>query len=113
MSRDLSHVTDILEAARLIQSYVEGIDRETFESDIMRQDAVCRRFEIIGEATKRISDEFRNHHTEIPWQVMAGMRDVLIHDYDKVNPARVWGTAVKDVPPLIAQLESLVAPEDE
>ena len=54
MPRDLAHVLDILEAARLIQAYVEGIDRVAFEEDVMRQDAVCRRFEIIGEATKRL-----------------------------------------------------------
>ena len=70
-----------------------------------------RRITIIGEATKRISAEFRQQHPQIPWQEMAGMRDFLTHDYDKVILARVWNTATNSIPALIAQLEPLVPPD--
>jgi len=70
-SRDLSYVADILAAARLVQMFVEAADRDTFETDLMRQSAVMRQLEIIGEATKRLSEAFRASCPEIPWRQMA------------------------------------------
>jgi uncharacterized protein with HEPN domain len=64
------------------------------------QDGVIRNLEVIGEATKNLSAELRAANQEIPWRQIAGMRDVLIHDYLKVNLARVWRTVVSDLPPL-------------
>jgi uncharacterized protein with HEPN domain len=59
---------------------------------------LVRKFEIIGEATKRISVDFRNNYPDIPWSEMAGMRDVLIHDYIDVNFEIVCKTAIEDIP---------------
>ncbi len=73
---DLSSLVDILVAAELIQQFIEGRDREMFENDLMRQSAVCRQLEIIGEATKRLSQEIRNSYSEIPWRNMSVMRDL-------------------------------------
>ncbi|MBZ0320351.1 MAG: DUF86 domain-containing protein [Anaerolineae bacterium] len=113
MPRDAAYVLDILDAARRIQAYVTGIDKATFETDGMRQDAIIRRIEIIGEATKRLSMEYRARHPEIAWQQMAGMRDVLIHSYDAVDVERVWNTAAIAIPDLIAKLEPLAQAGDE
>ncbi len=112
LPRDLSSVADILLAAKLVQMFIEGSDRNTFETDLMRQSAVVRQLEIIGEATKRLSEEFRANYPEIPWRQMVGMRDILIHNYDDVDLNEVWYVAKISIPTLIKQIEPLVPPEE-
>lgn len=68
MPRDTDHVADIVSAARWIQSYVSGVSREQFDNEPMRQDAVLRQVTIIGEAIRRLSDDFRLAHADIPWR---------------------------------------------
>lgn len=112
MPRDLTYVLDILIAARRVQEYMSGMDRPTFDQDIKTQDAVIRRIEIIGEATRRLSQEFRAAHPDIPWQDMAGMRSRLIHGYDEVSLNLVWDVIQHDIPALIAQVEPLIPPDE-
>lgn len=89
------YLEDILESIGKIEDYVRGLSFEQFEQDTERQDAVIRRFEIIGEAVKRLSADFKEHIPDIPWKQIAGMRDVLIHDYANVSLPRVWKTATE------------------
>jgi len=72
-----------------------------------------RPLEIIGEAARRVSQETRDAHAEIPWEQMIGMRNRLIHEYFRVNLATVWETVQNDLPSLIALVEPLVPPENE
>lgn len=74
----------------------------------MIQDAVIRNFEVIGEATKRLSTELRAAYPNVPWQQIAGFRDVLIHDYLKVNLNRVWGVIELNLPELKATVEEIL-----
>ena len=111
MERDAATLLDVLNAARLIRQFVEGMSRDAFDDDLKTQAAVVRQVEIIGEATKRLSDGFRSSHPEIPWKKMAGMRDVLIHAYDEVDLDEVWNVAQNAVPELIAQIEPLIPAE--
>lgn len=111
MRRDVGHLADIVNAARRIQAYLSGVDYGAFERDPMRQDAVIRQLEILGEATKRLSEDFRLEHPDVPWRGIAGMRDILIHAYDHVDVAEVWRVAVQDVPRLLATLEGLLPSE--
>lgn len=106
---NLSYLTDILEAAKLVTSFIQDVDEDAFYQDVMRQSAVIRQIEIIGEATKRLTAEFRDTYPDIPWRQMAGMRDILIHAYDHVDIEEVWSTATDEIPQLIGQIEELIA----
>ncbi len=79
MKEDSIYIDHIINSINRILDYISGRDRESFEADLLTQDAVVRPLEIIGEATKRVSNEFRSKYPNIPWSDMAGMRDVLIH----------------------------------
>ncbi|MGD0537705.1 MAG: DUF86 domain-containing protein [Verrucomicrobiota bacterium] len=109
MSRDNAYLRDILNAAQAIRRFVVGVSKEEFLADEEKYEAVNRKFEIIGEATKRLSPEARARFPGIPWQLVAGLRDVLILDYDEVNLNVVWDAAMDSLPPLISQLESYLA----
>ena len=106
--RDESYLLDILSACRLIQSFVADMDRDAFDDDLKTQSAVIRQFEILGEATKRLSDELRTSRQDIPWRQMAGMRDILIHAYDHVNLDQVWYATQSSIPELIPKIEALI-----
>ena len=85
--------------------------REAFDADKKSQYAVSRAIEIIGEAASRVSDETREHHREIPWRDIVGMRAKLAHDYRVIDLDIVWNVVTTQLEPLIAQLEAIVPPE--
>ena len=99
---------DILEGARRILFYTKNMEYEVFLEDLKTQDAVVRNIEIIGEATKNLSEEFRKKHTEVPWKSISGMRDKLIHDYFGVNVDIVWGVVREDLPKLVDQINQIL-----
>ncbi len=107
MLRDNSALLDILRAARLAVEFGGGLDRDAFSKDLKTQSAVLHQLLLLGEAVKRLSEEFRAGHPEIPWRAIAGMRDRLIHEYDEVDLDEVWRTLTSDVPRLTTQVEGL------
>jgi len=87
---DQEFLSDIREAIQRISTYLTGIDYEIFVKDTKTQDAVIRNMEILGEAAKNLSEDFRVAHPDVPWKSMAGTRDRLIHHYFGVNLDIVW-----------------------
>ena len=79
-----------------IARQVEGRTLEAFARDKDAQDVICWNVSRIGEAVKHVPDEFRRKHSEIPWKQMAGMRDVLIHQYYRIDIEELWRTASKE-----------------
>jgi len=98
-SNDHLYLTSMMESIERIESYTQGGAEAFFLTDLI-QDGVIRNLEILGEATKRLSNELRQANPDIPWKKIAGTRDVLIHDYLRVNLERVWQVVEEDIPPL-------------
>ena len=123
MSKDPRvYLAQILERIERIERFTAR-GRESFFADPLIQDAVIRNFEVIGEATKRVPDDLRRLHPQVPWRSLSAFRDVLIHQYEGVSLHGVWDVVENHLPPLkqaiadllppLEQLEREVAGEDQ
>jgi len=111
MQRDQAHLADILLSARRAMDYLADKQKEDFLNDQQCQDAVVRRLEIIGEAARRVSEATRRSLPGLPWTSLIGMRNILIHEYDGIDLAIVWETVQKDLPTLVAVLQTFAPSE--
>jgi len=107
LNKDLLYLESIRDCLERIAEYT-ATGQQAFLDSRLIQDGVIRNLEVIGEATKNLSSELRESNPAIPWRQIAGMRDVLIHDYLKVNLGRVWRTVENDLPPLTAAVSTLL-----
>jgi uncharacterized protein with HEPN domain len=108
MLRDLDSIRDMVLAANRVLRYVENTSQQEFEQDLEKQDSVTYRILILGEASKRLSAEFRDKHPNIPWRQIAGMRNMLVHEYDQVDLDVLWDVTQNSIPGLLEKLSSLV-----
>ena len=114
MTRDMRlYFEDILDSITKIEQYTQAIDEREFLANTQIQDAVFRRFEIIGEAVKNIPPPFRDKYPHIPWKKIAGLRDVLIHEYFGVNLDLVWEAVEGHLPGLMRTVEAILRELEE
>ena len=99
MTRDQVYLRHILDSIERIESYA-SVGKEEYLKNTHWQDAIIRNFEVIGEASKRLSEEFKERNAQVPWRSIAGLRDVLIHDYLGVDLNAVWQVIENDLPGL-------------
>ena len=92
----------------LIRKYVKNLIYKDFEKNIAVQDSVMRRFEVIGEASARLTEEFKKQHPEIPWRSMIGLRNIIVHDYSTVNLKEAWKIATIDLLKTLRNMEKIL-----
>lgn len=112
MWRDDAYMLDMLLAARKVQRYTRNVNWERFRDDDLIQNAVMHQIQIIGEAARKISRQYKDAHSEIPWQMIIGMRNRLVHEYFDIIPERVWDVVERDIPELIRLIEPFVPPDE-
>jgi uncharacterized protein with HEPN domain len=106
--RDYGRLQDIIQAADHIAAFTEGYSQEQLMADKLRYFAVVKNVEIIGEAAFMLSREFKEKHSQMPWNDIIRMRHVLVHGYATILPELLWQTALVDVPILKKQVEAIV-----
>ncbi|MEZ6232681.1 MAG: HepT-like ribonuclease domain-containing protein [Phycisphaerales bacterium] len=107
---DVVHVADILRFAREVVEFVRGKTWDDYQSSVALRRMVERSVELIGEAARRVSDEFEAAHPEIPWNRIIVQRHRIAHEYDTLDDAIIWSVATKYVPLLIKQIEPILPP---
>jgi uncharacterized protein with HEPN domain len=104
---DLAYIDQILDCIRKINEFSNGLSLKEFKTNELVQDAIFRNIEIIGEASKKISNETKQTYYKIPWKEIAGMRDKLVHDYLGVDAIVVWKTIKEDIPTLQREISEM------
>jgi uncharacterized protein with HEPN domain len=109
MKRNISdYLNDIQNSIKSIENFIADLDYNNFEDDEKTVFAVVRALEIIGEAAKSIPEETRQIHSNVPWKAMAGMRDILIHQYFGVNINTLWQTITQELPKIKIVIEEVI-----
>jgi uncharacterized protein with HEPN domain len=104
---DKFYLIHILESIARIEQYVAG-DRGAFMASSLVQDAVVRNLQVLAESTQRLSDQMKARYTEVPWRDIAGLRNILVHDYLGVDLDQVWKILERDLPRLKADLNRIL-----
>jgi uncharacterized protein with HEPN domain len=105
---DAACLWDMIEAAKKVLKFTSDVDYEDYINDPKLQMAVERGVEIIGEAARRVSEEFQEAHPEIPWGPIIAQRNVLAHEYGEIDQQRIWALTTTHIPDLIAKLKPLI-----
>jgi uncharacterized protein with HEPN domain len=108
-SRDRQSLEDMLSAARKIIAYAQGTTQENLPSVPMRLDAVLYEIVVLGEAARRLSQDIRSAHPEIPWREIIAMRSVITHGYDQIDNQELWQVIERDLPDLMPKLQAVLA----
>ena len=105
------YLDDILEAAKKIKKYTEGLSIEQLKKNTLVLDGVVRNLEVIGEAAKNIPIQIREKHPEVEWRKIAGLRDVLAHEYFRIDLEVVWDIIKRNLPALERKIIAILKAE--
>lgn len=108
MTRNEVYLHHILDAIHQIEEYTADVNEATFKQNRLVQDAVTRQLEIIGEASRHLSEEFRDTHDAMPWHAIIGMRNRIAHDYLNIDLAVIWEVVQYDLPDLKSYVAALL-----
>ena len=106
--RDLDRLRHILEQIDTLEAIVPSLSFESFDKDKVRYYGLVKMTEIIGEAANKLTDEFVESHTDVPWKVIRGMRHYLVHEYYQVSKEGLWDTLLNDIPSLRPFIEKYI-----
>jgi uncharacterized protein with HEPN domain len=108
--RDAAYLWDIVDCCRRAVAATRGLDLASYQSNDLVQAAVERWIEVIGEAARRLSEEFKSAHHEVPWSKIIGQRNVLAHQYREIRQEKLFQVVRQDLPRLLEQLEPELPP---
>ncbi len=112
MWRDEAYLLDMLIAAREAREFSKALTWEEFQNSSLHQHAIAKALENIGEAARKVSEETKTAHPEVPWREIVALRHRIAHDYFHLDLVRMWEIVQEDVPAVIQMLEPLVPPEE-
>ncbi len=112
MSQSTDYLKHILEEADYLIASSKGMRKSSFLKNQTAKRAFVRSVEIIGEASKKVSPDFKERYLDIDWKAMAGMRDRLIHDYFGIDYELVWDVVINKIPPLKKRIEEILQREE-
>lgn len=102
----------IVTSCHAIAEYVDGVTYDAFDADPMRRDAVLYRLAVIGESVPHVSEATRALVPDVPWVTIRHMRNLVLHEFHRVDLSVVWDTSARDVPALLTRLQTIVRPEE-
>ncbi|MGB3291857.1 MAG: DUF86 domain-containing protein [Phormidesmis sp.] len=111
MRRDSASLLDMYQAGQQVLAFTQGITLRELQDDDMRLSAVLYEIIVIGEATTRLSPDFRANHPQLPWKKMSGMRNILVHQYDEVNFDLLWDAIQFSIPEMLGKTAPLLPEE--
>jgi uncharacterized protein with HEPN domain len=109
---EIEYVKHILDEAKYITKNSKDLKFDKFRNDETLTRAFVRSIEIIGEASKKVSSEFKSRHTKIDWRSMTAMRDKLIHDYFGIDYEIVWDVIINEIPGLLIEINNIIDNEE-
>jgi uncharacterized protein with HEPN domain len=113
MRRDEALLLDMLIACQKIERFTVNLTQKEFDKSEIVQSATLREIQVIGEAARMVSDEMKSKQEQIPWHIISGMRNRIIHEYFDVDLKIVWQTIQTNIPDLREQLREIVSADDE
>lgn len=107
MNLDINRIEHMVDACEKLIRFTD-VDYGIYENSDEKQAAVARYFEILGEAAGKVSDDLKKRHPNIPWSIASALRNILIHDYVKVDYSELWKTAKDDIPSMLSELKAIL-----